>query len=634
MQNNSWLSSIVGRQMRKLISSVIFACLLCTVWGCGTKVGTQKIGYESAYRQINQNALTGKGISVYSQKVLSRYNLEDEYESAPRHVINIMTETARSDNRRDLLFALAELSYDAAGKTIRDAEPGFFEESRQYFLNAAIFSYFYLFEPHMDESADFYERNFRWACDLYNFALARAFTNKSGHLEFTGGERKLPNKSITIEIDKDTYPWDVASNNSVVLAADEFKIYGLSHRNRESGVGVPFIVVQEKNETHSMKRSYIGSMFLKLEGGLTTFLKVGTKGVVTLYNPMDTSTVAVSGSKVPLELDLSISLAQTLNQGLLWNVGLKEFFTGKNRFETGLYLISPYQPGKIPVVFVHGTFSNPVAWAEMCNSLMADPLVRRSFHFWFYLYDSNRPITLSALSLRGALREKLEALDPQEKDPLLKKMVVVGHSQGGVLTKLTATQTKDRIVREVTGKGLDELDLDAEQRMLLERTAVFEPLPFVDRVVFIATPHRGSRLVSGWVRNLVQKVVTLPAETLNISSNVAEAIPAENIPEQWNYGKTPTSIDSMDPQNPALLALSEIPVAKGVKSHSIIAVQGDGDPTAGSDGVVAYQSAHLDYVDSEYVVQPGGHSIQWHPLAIEEVRRILHLHLKESSQSP
>ena len=45
----------------------------------------------------------------------------------------------------------------------------------------------------------------------------------------------------------------------------------------------------------------------------------------------------------------------------------------------------------------------------------------------------------------------------------------------------------------------------------------------------------------------------------------------------------------------------------------------------GDDGVVKYESAHIDGVESEVVVR-WEHSVQAHPNAIEEVRRILLLH--------
>jgi hypothetical protein len=75
--------------------------------------------------------------------------------------------------------------------------------------------------------------------------------------------------------------------------------------------------------------------------------------------------------------------------------------------------------------------------------------------------------------------------------------------------------------------------------------------------------------------------------------------------------------------------LAEIPVAPSVKAHSIIAVQGDGDYQKGRDGVVAYQSVHVDYVESEFIVRSYHTSLN-QPATIEEVRRILHEHLNQS----
>jgi hypothetical protein len=262
----------------------------------------------------------------------------------------------------------------------------------------------------------------------------------------------------------------------------------------------------------------------------------------------------------------------------------------------------------------------------MANTLTADPVLRRHCQFGFYFYDSGKALSFSAHQFRETLTRTVAELDPESRNNALQKMVIIGHSQGGLLTKLTAVDTGDRIVRGVTGKGLEELDLTPEQRELIKKTAVFESLPFVDRVVFISTPHRGSFLAAGWVRNLVRRLVSLPVDIVKQMVPLSKALAAAEVPEEWRFGENLTSIDSMSPKNPSLLALAEIPLAPGIKGHSIIAVRGDGDPTKGNDGVVEYKSAHVDYVESEFIVQ-SGHSCQGHPLTIEEVRRILLLHL-------
>ena len=86
--------------------------------------------------------------------------------------------------------------------------------------------------------------------------------------------------------------------------------------------------------------------------------------------------------------------------------------------------------------------------------------------------------------------------------------------------------------------------------------------------------------------------------------------------------RLPTSIDNMTPGNPFIRALATLPVAHPTRAHSIVAVQGTGPPQDGSDGVVRYESAHIDGVDSEVVVN-SNHSAQDQPAVIEEIRKIL-----------
>jgi hypothetical protein len=101
---------------------------------------------------------------------------------------------------------------------------------------------------------------------------------------------------------------------------------------------------------------------------------------------------------------------------------------------------------------------------------------------------------------------------------------------------------------------------------------------------------------------------------------------------QFWGGRLPTSLDSMSPKNPGLLAIAEVPVVAPIKAHSIIPIS-KGDPQhGGRDGVVAYSSAHVDYVESEFIVA-NSHTCLDNPAAIEEVRRILHEHLDNLKQT-
>jgi pimeloyl-ACP methyl ester carboxylesterase len=205
---------------------------------------------------------------------------------------------------------------------------------------------------------------------------------------------------------------------------------------------------------------------------------------------------------------------------------------------------------------------------------------------------------------------------------MLRQMVVIGHSQGGLLTKLTATHTGDALILAATGKTLAGLKLSADEEKLVRRVAVFEPLPEVKRVVFISTPHRGSYQAGNFARKLARRFLELPQAALQTTTQFLTLAPRIGP----NVKLASTSIDTMSPDNPAILALAEIPVTPPIKAHSIIAVKGDDVPPAGGDGVVKYTSAHIAGVESELVVR-SGHSCQGNPVTIEEVRRILRVHL-------
>jgi hypothetical protein len=89
------------------------------------------------------------------------------------------------------------------------------------------------------------------------------------------------------------------------------------------------------------------------------------------------------------------------------------------------------------------------------------------------------------------------------------------------------------------------------------------------------------------------------------------------------------SVFGMEPGSPLSITLPKTPLAPGVTAHSIIAVEGDGPLEKETDGVVAYTSAHIEDVDSEFIVR-SAHSCQANTHTIQEVRRILLLHAAEA----
>jgi hypothetical protein len=154
------------------------------------------------------------------------------------------------------------------------------------------------------------------------------------------------------------------------------------------------------------------------------------------------------------------------------------------------------------------------------------------------------------------------------------------------------------------------------------------PLPFVTRVVFVATPQRGSDVAGFLVerfRWFVAWALTLPPNLIRITGEVLVGSEDPLLRHQLRQG-LPRSVDNMSPRNHGIQTLAALPIAPGVTAHSIIAIKAGSSLDEGGDGVVTYRSAHIDEAASELIVE-SGHSVQSHPEAIEEIRRILLQHL-------
>ena len=297
-----------------------------------------------------------------------------------------------------------------------------------------------------------------------------------------------------------------------------------------------------------------------------------------------------------------------------------------------LYAMVPHRRGRIPVVFVHGTASSFGRWSEMYNRLAADARVSAHYEFWFFSYDSGASIPWSSMLLRESLTRAVKLLDPQGTDPGLRRMVVIGHSQGGLLTKMTAIDSGTRFWDLVFKRPLESLDVSPETRDLLQRALFVTPLPFVKRVVFLATPHHGSVLTVGgfaeWVADRLRGFIKIPFKVAGVMSDLATNRDALVLSSADATPRMATSLDQMNPRNPFLQTLAALPVAPGVAANSIIAVKDSGPVEEGGDGVVNYTSAHIDGIESELVIQ-SGHSLQDRPETVEEVRRILLYHARD-----
>jgi len=615
------------RQIGKAPWGVMAALVVVLLCGCSTQtpIGVTSLGRNYAYNQIDRSALNSGKLSSYATLILHRHDLSDLYAESPLRAVQSLHRLTAGDNRRDVLYALAELNFLLGNEGRRIKDDGRVLEPENFYAASVVYSYLFLLGPGEEPPPSSFDRRFRMACDTYNRSLSYILARREGKEGARGREWMLPVGSIVVTRDVEGSDFSLPlDENETYVSADRFRIHGLTVRNRNAGMGAPIVIIGKKNsQAEFASGGSAATVFFRVEEGLSNEKMRGTLGV---YSAFARSAIEVNGVPVPLETDLTTHIAYALDDPEFWKFSKMLFRLGEAPIKPGIYPAQPYQAGKIPVLFVHGTMSNPARWAEMWNTLIGDAVLREKFQFWFYFYDSAKPVVQSAAHLRACIQDKVGEMDPQGLDDRMRQMVVIGHSQGGLLAKLTATHTGNALIQATTGKTLSELKLSPDEEALVRKLAIFEPLPQVKRVVFISTPHRGSYQAGDFARKLARRFIKLPKQAIETGAEILSIAP--KISPEMKLAAT--SIDTMSPDNPGLLALAEIPVAPPIKAHSIIAVKGDDVPPKGGDGVVKYTSAHIAGVESERVVR-SGHSCQGTPMAIEEVRRILLEHLRDSA---
>src|SRR5262249_34138275 len=157
------------------------------------------------------------------------------------------------------------------------------------------------------------------------------------------------------------------------------------------------------------------------------------------------------------------------------------------------------------------------------NEMDNDPRIHEHYQFWFFSYETGNPIIYSSMLLRQSLIDAVAKLDPEGQDPALRRMIVMGHSQGGLLTKMTVVESGDVFWNAVSTRPLAELKVSDESRELLQRAMFVHPLPFIQRVVFVATPHRGSYVAGNWLAQQFARLFTAPFQVTRIMSEALTA---------------------------------------------------------------------------------------------------------------
>jgi hypothetical protein len=395
--------------------------------------------------------------------------------------------------------------------------------------------------------------------------------------------------------------------------ADDVDMDSVKNRHRREGLGGALVGVRKTSPLEPF------SPKVGVTAPVTALVDFqGQDVTLSLIDPTVKTKAMIRGKNHDLEADFSAPLAYYPHVSEFWSGLMGAIRADKNMGITGLYQLEPYDPERIPLIFVHGLISTPRMWRNVINELETDPQIRSKYQFWVFAYPTGNPPAFSAMRLREEL-QRFREVHPDAKD-----MVMVGHSMGGLLTRMQVTSVDREDWNIIGEKKATAFFKNVQPGDLIHRCTIYQANPDIERAIFICTPHRGSEMAVGTLGELAIRLISLP---LDIATTATNTLGSSVAIVSGDPARIPTSIDGLSPRNPSFKLLNAQPIE--VPHHSVIGDRGKGDTPDSSDGVVEYWSSHLKTAKSEKIV-PGPHGACELPETLEELKRLLHLHLGQN----
>src|SRR6266403_455824 len=480
-------------------------------------------------------------------------------------------------------------------------------------LLAAKISYGVLERQPKDESAR----------SIYNFAVARVVQDvdrtdiepwRHPVTVVTDEGRYTLVSPKPVDADHDPSRYDLFPTDTLKIGGKFFETY-----STVSGLGAPIAVVGRTESPHFRQQYKLRRIYAPI----TAMVRFsGRKASLEFMDPLNVERITLNKQTFPLAADFDAPTALLVARERPERLGLSRVMNPGAYADTAMLTrLQQFDPARTPVIFVHGLQETGASWAPMIDSLRDDPAIRKHYQFWYFSYPSGYPYPYAATLFRQDL-DGIKRAFPDHK-----RIVLIGHSMGGMICRLMITDVGDKLWRNFFGTSPAKTQLASETRRLLEEAIVFNHRPEVKRVIFISTPHRGSKLASGWIGRIGASLIRTPRLFTSVYASTKPFLIADPAARQLN--RMPNSVDTLEPNDRFVETVNKLPIAPGIPYHSIIGDRGRGDTPNSSDGVVPYWSSHLDGAQSELIVN-SDHGAQYNPQAIREVERILKLNLAVS----
>ncbi|HUH90980.1 MAG TPA: alpha/beta hydrolase [Lysobacter sp.] len=648
------------------------AALVLSIGGCAM-VKVSSLGPRDYIAMKRGDVLSSGKLGDVSQETLRVAGIEPAecVKDVPVCTGTLLQIEGLGDERR--LSALAEIwTQRAIGLTPKDTRV-IDDAALTAWLEAARNAYAYLFFTQRSPGERVFEDRQTQVRDYYNYAVQEVATQLFVRWKMDGGKALGPGVATTVGdwqvvIDSEglRLPGDITQVETMVPAST-LRFVGLRSTYRRDGFGAELVAEMpaevvgdvvvtpvaattghadlqradsqqaDRPRVHRHAPSAFSEMpfapvsvLVRFEGETLEDMLYTRRAVIEPHDPYRVTEIDIGGQTIPLAANFTAGYGLWLARSGFADQALRSMLGRERGIDRAhLYLMQPYDPQRRIVLMLHGLGSSPEAWVNVANELSGDRQLRQHYQVWQVYYPTNMPIAWNQAQIRKLVTDTLTHFDPGGRAAASQHMVLVGHSMGGVIARLLVSTSGDQLSEALLDKRRLEGERGKRVRRRLQPLLHFEPLPHVDRAVFIAAPHRGTPAANGRIGRLIGRLVRLPITVLEQFGEVLQDLAEGQGDGDGSGGRiVPNSIDNLRDTDPFVRAAADLPISPRVRYHTIVGQDDMSLPLIdSSDGVVPYRSAHLEGAESEKVIE-SWHSVQETPQAILEIRRILHKQLR------
>ncbi|MCH7293964.1 esterase/lipase family protein [Acinetobacter higginsii] len=647
---------------KTLIKGIVLFCLFYSLSACQL-VKLQQRSLSASLTDKTQSILTRPQLSDASQNTLLLAGIPaNECINQPDRCVQTL-EKKLTDNNEQRYAAASEVYLAQALRLSEEKRCHVSLLERQHstkqnqcldqvltLLDQSIrFSYAYLFETQHTPQQRIFDQRQTQVRLFYNVALSRLITTAYLRYQFSQFPKQLLINQHRYSFNFDDYPELATTDIQLLQSSYNMRFSGFYSVNRRDGFGSEFVLVaknkqpfnsdyvydpetfyaaQENPYIHTARYLSVTAVAQPLKQTQVEDLLRDAALEIKLIDPFRHDEVQVAGGNYLLTANYSAPYGLWLAENNLGGTGYKSLIDRKEQLSMPhLFMLEPYQPNKKIIIFIHGLASSPEAWITLTNDILGDDNLRKQYQVWQVFYSTNMPILESRAQIYALLKQAFSMHDP--KDAAMSDAVLIGHSMGGIISRLIMGQgdIRQQAVEAINNEKAHDFIFSPA----VSKRFIFRPIDQINRVIFIATPHKGTAYADRWFTLALRKVIHLPSKFLTAAEVAVKEkkIDLQQMKNNLSSGIIENGPSDLSYQSKFMKMSQDVQPIKGLAYHSIIGnITQSQDPKKMTDGIVPYTSSHLEGALSEKIIQ-GGHSIQEKPEAILELRRILKLHAKQ-----